>query len=172
MPEMIPNKSKSKLPLIAGVGFLVVLIYFAVVVYSKRSSENDSQSAQNGTSATEENVNNSTNQTSNSSSSESAESSYKDGTYSATGSYNSPGGREEIAVTLTLSNGVITSSSVKGESSSPASTQFQKEFINNYKQYVTGKSIANLKLSKVAGSSLTPAGFNAALEKIKSQANS
>src|ERR1700722_17691610 len=36
---------------------------------------------------------------------------YKNGTYSATGSYDSPGGTESITVSVTVQNGVVTATS-------------------------------------------------------------
>jgi hypothetical protein len=46
----------------------------------------------------------------------------------------------------------------------------QTDFAANYKTQVIGKKIEGLELSKISGSSLTPKGFNDALEKIRSQA--
>lgn len=108
---------------------------------------------------------------SNSSSSNSS-ANYKDGTYSATGSYSSPGGNEEIKVIITISNGKIADSSVTPQASSRESEEYQIDFANNYKSLVTGKSVASLSLSHVAGSSLTSIGFNEALDAIRSQAQS
>jgi hypothetical protein len=42
----------------------------------------------------------------------------------------------------------------------------------DYKQYVVGKKIDEVQLTKVSGSSLTPQGFNDALAKIKAEAKS
>lgn len=98
--------------------------------------------------------------------------SYKDGTYSATGSYSSPGGNEEIKVTITILNGKVTDSSITPQASSRESEEYQTDFANNYKSLVTGKAIASLSLSHVAGSSLTSIGFNEALDAIRSQAQS
>ena len=95
---------------------------------------------------------------------------YKDGTYSASGSYMSPGGVEQISVTLTLKNDLITNSSVTPQASDRTSVRYQNMFISGYQPYVLGKNIADVSLSAISGSSLTPAGFNSALNKIKSQA--
>ena len=95
---------------------------------------------------------------------------YKNGTYSATGSYGSPGGTENISVTLTLSNDIITSVSVTSGAYDRRSQGYQNVFIANYKQYVIGKNIASVNLGKISSSSLTPIGFNNALAQIKSQA--
>jgi len=96
--------------------------------------------------------------------------SYKDGTYSATGSYLSPGGQESVDVEVTLKGGVIESATVTPHPASTTSTQYQGEFVNNFKPLVVGKSIEDITLSRVAGSSLTSGGFNEAIEKIKDDA--
>jgi uncharacterized protein with FMN-binding domain len=95
---------------------------------------------------------------------------FKDGEYSVVGEYTSPGGKESINVTLTLKDGVVTASEVKSNATLPISMKMQGDFIEHYQPMVVGKNIADLKLDKVSGSSLTPKGFNDALEKIKTQA--
>jgi uncharacterized protein with FMN-binding domain len=95
---------------------------------------------------------------------------YKDGTYSATGSYMSPGGADQIGVTLTLRNDIITAVSVNMEPGDNTSARYQNKFFSGYKQYVLGKNIADVNLTKVSGSSLTPRGFDDALAQIKAQA--
>ena len=95
---------------------------------------------------------------------------YKDGTYSATGSYMSPGGEDQIGVSVTLANDIITAVDATNMAGDRMSSRFQDRFISGYKAYVVGKKISDVHLSRVSGSSLTPAGFNDALTQIKSQA--
>lgn len=95
---------------------------------------------------------------------------YHDGSYTATGSYDSPGGTEQLTVEVTLQNGVITATSAQPGASDPESAMFQSQFISGYKQLVLGKNIADIQLSRVSGSSLTSQGFNDALEQIQKQA--
>lgn len=95
---------------------------------------------------------------------------YKDGTYTATGSYMSPGGADQIAVTVTLQNDIVTSASVTPKPGDGTSAHYENIFAANYKQYVIGKDITTLELTKVSGSSLTSAGFNAAIKQIEVQA--
>ena len=97
---------------------------------------------------------------------------HKDGTYDATGTYISPGGQESIAVELTLENNVITTISATPKAASGESSQYQSEFISGYKGLVVGKNINDVKLSRVAGSSLTSTGFNDAIEQIKTESAS
>ena len=95
---------------------------------------------------------------------------YKDGTYAATGSYDSPGGTEKITVHLTLANGSVTGTSAESGANDPTAHEFQDEFISGYKALIVGKDISSIHLSHVSGSSLTSQGFNRALDQIKSQA--
>ncbi len=96
--------------------------------------------------------------------------SYTNGVYNAIGNYISPGGAEKINVTITLQDGIITESEVTPQATHDISIRMQSDFSKNYKPFVIGKSIDEIKLTKVSGSSLTPGGFNNALEKIKTQA--
>lgn len=95
---------------------------------------------------------------------------YKDGTYSAVGSYNSPGGADKIKITLTLKNDVVTSASAVAMAGDPKSDYFQDKFIAGFQAVVVGKNINDLNLTVVSGSSLTPKGFNDAVAQIKLQA--
>ena len=95
---------------------------------------------------------------------------YKDGTYSATGNYVSPGGAESIRVTLTLKDDVIVDITTVSNAFRPESKIYQGKFISGYKTLVVGKKIDEVELTKVSGSSLTPKGFRDALAQIKTQA--
>ena len=95
---------------------------------------------------------------------------YKDGTYSATGSYSTPNGRESIELTVTITNNVITDTSLVENARSGEARDYQAEFASNYKDLVVGKKVNDVSLSRVAGSSLTSYGFNAALTQIKTDA--
>jgi len=95
---------------------------------------------------------------------------YKDGTYSAVGNYNSPEGPEQISVSVTLKNGVITDSTFMGQSSEGTSRRYMDKFKVGFTTLVVGKSIDQVSLTVVNGSSLTPIGFMNALAKIKAQA--
>lgn len=98
-------------------------------------------------------------------------SSYKDGIYTATADYAVPEGKiESVSVTLTLKGGVVVDSTVNASPRDHDSRRFDNQFIAGYKAYVTGKSIDDIRLGTVSGSSLTSQGFNAALASIKAQA--
>ncbi|MEN9649435.1 MAG: hypothetical protein RL094_402 [Candidatus Parcubacteria bacterium] len=98
--------------------------------------------------------------------------SYKDGTYTASGSYKSPAGAESIDVSLVLKGDVVTDATVTAKAINPISKDLQAKFISGFKAQVVGKSIASLKLGNVSGASLTPIGFNNAVEQIKVKARS
>lgn len=97
---------------------------------------------------------------------------FKDGTYSAEGDYATPGGTEAIDVTLTVKGGVVTDSSVSQQPADHDSRAYQMEFAKSYKSSVVGRSLSELKLDVVAGSSLTSGGFNEAVDSIRTQASS
>lgn len=155
-----PNK------LIVGVVVVILLVAAAAAVIAindngQTSSTSDSGTAQTSTTETSgAGTNNATNTSGN----------YKDGTYSATGNYRTPGGQESIEVKLTLADGVITDASVTQNASGGEAEEYQSMFVSGYKSEVVGKKIDEVNVSRVAGSSLTPSGFNAALDEIKSDA--
>lgn len=97
-------------------------------------------------------------------------SSYKNGTYKANGSYLSPGGRESIDLTVTIKNGVITNTELVQNATDRDAREYQAEFAKGYADLVVGKEVNSVKLSRVAGSSLTSNGFNSALDQIKQDA--
>ncbi|UWX96226.1 FMN-binding protein [Arthrobacter zhaoxinii] len=98
---------------------------------------------------------------------------YADGEYSGNGSYIPPSGTsEDVDVTLQLENGVVTELDVETSQKNPTSKQYQREFTSGVKEQVVGKSLDELDVDKVAGSSLTSQGFNRALDAIRSEATS
>lgn len=96
--------------------------------------------------------------------------SYRDGTYSATGIYTIPVGEEHIDVTLSLSQGVVINADVAFDPKVSTSAFYQAQFSAGYKEFVVGKKIDEIQITKVSGSSLTSKGFNAALDRIKAEA--
>jgi uncharacterized protein with FMN-binding domain len=95
---------------------------------------------------------------------------YTDGTYTADGSYQTPETVETISVTLTVADGLVTDVEVTGDPQARESEQYQGEFIGGIADEVVGKSLDDIEVSRVAGSSLTSGGFNEAVESIKEQA--
>lgn len=159
-----------KNPVIISLAVLVVVgMAIAGIVLLRR--EDDSASSDVTSKTTE-----ATNTTSPSTEAQTEEpatsSQYKSGMYTANGSYTSPGGLEEVKVTVTLDGGIITAAEVEPQPASPTSTEYQGKFVKGFKTLVVGKNIDDIKLSKVSGSSLTSGGFNEALEQIKRDARS
>jgi hypothetical protein len=95
---------------------------------------------------------------------------FRDGQYTATGVYTSPGGAESIDVVITLEDNLVVDATVTPNASLPISINYQTMFVDNYQELVLGKNISEIQLDVVSGSSLTPKGFNNALEQIKVQA--
>ena len=100
-----------------------------------------------------------------------AEPGYADGTYTATGSYESPAGPETVGVSITLEDGMVMGVEVTPEATNPASQKFQTQFASGVADVVMGKPIEGLTVDTVSGSSLTPEGFNAALVEIAADAH-
>lgn len=95
---------------------------------------------------------------------------YKDGTYTATGTYFIPEGSEQVTVTVMLKNGIIVDAQFVANTRNGDSREFQNAFAQGFKEKVIGKSIDSVSLTVVNGSSLTSKGFMDALGKIKTQA--
>lgn len=95
---------------------------------------------------------------------------YKDGTYTATGSYLTPGGEESIDLQVTLAGNTVQSIELTQNAKTNEAKEYQARFASGYKSMVVGKSIDEISLSRVAGSSLTSAGFNDAIDQIKDDA--
>lgn len=99
------------------------------------------------------------------------DSGYADGTYTADGQYIAPSGPESVTVTLTLAEGAVTAVEVVGHASDPQAKRHQSDFIGGIAAVVVGQPIEGLAVDRVAGSSLTGQGFNAALDAIRAEAD-
>jgi uncharacterized protein with FMN-binding domain len=97
---------------------------------------------------------------------------YADGTYTAEGSYATPESVETVVVTLTIADEVVTDVEVTGDPQARESEQYQSQFIGGISNEVVGKSLDEVSVTRVAGSSLTSGGFMQALELIKAEAAS
>jgi uncharacterized protein with FMN-binding domain len=93
--------------------------------------------------------------------------SYTDGEYTATGQYG--GQPSSITVTATLSNNVITAVEVTPHATDPTSLDYQERFADAVPAEVVGRPIDEVRVGRLAGSSGTPNGFNAALQQIREQ---
>jgi uncharacterized protein with FMN-binding domain len=94
---------------------------------------------------------------------------YADGTYRADGWYgNLP---SSIGVELTVADDVITDVEVTTHATDPTSLDYQQRFADAVAEVVVGRPVDEVHLSKLAGSSGTPDGFNDALDRIKREAS-
>ena len=167
-PVNSPKKSQTG-PIVAIIGLIVIVVVGVVAAQGLNKPQ-----TQNTTTVTEQTGGAMQQQTTQETAAEptaaAVASAYKDGTYTSVGNYTSPGGAEELGVTLTVASGVVTDSVVEVKATRPISKTKQTDFAANYKTQVVGKSIDEINLTKVSGSSLSPKGFNDAVEKIKSEA--
>lgn len=97
-------------------------------------------------------------------------SSYADGTYTASGSYQTPESVEQITVTVTVADDVVTDVEITGTPTKAESKRYQSAFIGGIAEVVVGRDLADISVSRVAGSSLTSSGFNAAIAEIRTEA--
>jgi hypothetical protein len=95
---------------------------------------------------------------------------FKDGDYSAESDYVNPGGTSKVKVDLTVAGGKVSDVTVTPEATNGESKEYQTKFAGGIADEVVGKKLADLKVSKVAGSSLTSLGFNKAVDQIKADA--
>lgn len=93
---------------------------------------------------------------------------FAEGVYTATGEYGS--GPSSITVTVTLVDDVINAVRVTPHATNPTSLDFQRRFAAAIPAVVVGKRIDEVEVGRLAGSSGTPDGFNAAIQRIKEEA--
>jgi uncharacterized protein with FMN-binding domain len=94
---------------------------------------------------------------------------YRDGDYEAKGWYG--GLPSNIDVALTLRDDRITDVQVTANATDRTSLDYQERFAAAVPNVVVGRRIDEVRVSRLAGSSGTPDGFNEAIEKIKDQAS-
>ena len=160
---METDRPNSKAKIITSIIILVVVV---VIVFGAKALT----SRQSGEVATSSNTAPASASSAVSADSTDTAQTYKDGTYSATGNYDSPGGNESIDVSITIRNNTVASTSAQSGANDPTAEQFQADFIGGYQSMVVGKNINTIHLSHVSGSSLTSQGFNDALAQIRNQA--
>ncbi len=95
---------------------------------------------------------------------------YRDGTYAADGVYTSPAGGESVHVSITVKDGTVTDATFSGDATHAKSMKMQQAFGEGFKEQVVGKSLNDVSVGVVNGSSLTGGGFMDALTKIKAEA--
>jgi len=165
--NQIPKSKKTGIFIAIG----VIVILALVVFFAERGSSTPTTSTENPTSAPLESTNpTAADNNPPATTSEQTSSAYKDGTYTATGSYMSPGGPDKVGLSVTLADGIITDATFTPMPGDPESAHYQNLFASGCKQLILGKNIDSVHLTVVSGSSLTSTGFNDALNQIKAQA--
>lgn len=96
--------------------------------------------------------------------------SYRDGSFQANGTYQSPNGSENIIVVLELQNDIVTDVEITVNPNNPTTANYQGQFADGIGDIVIGQDIDTLNVTVVAGSSLTSNGFREALNAIKADA--
>jgi uncharacterized protein YxeA len=160
------ESSNSTNKAIIGIVVIVLLVIAAtaVIVMSANSDQAvQTEVSRDTPSSQEQNLANES-----TSSQESA--SYADGSYTAKGNYQTPGGQESIDVSVVLRDGAITEATVTQNANGGEAEEYQNRFASGFTSQVVGKKINEVSLSRIAGSSLTPNGFNNAIQEIKDQA--
>jgi uncharacterized protein with FMN-binding domain len=94
---------------------------------------------------------------------------YRDGDYEAKGWYGGLPSNIDVAITLRADR--ITEVQVTANATDPTSRDYQERFANAVPDVVAGRPIDEVRVSRLAGASGTPDGFNEAIEKIKDQAS-
>lgn len=89
-----------------------------------------------------------------------------DGTYRGSGSYETPGGPQQIDVTVVLRDGVVTDLQVDPAARNTTSRRFQERFASEVVPRVVGRPLDEVDVDRLAGSSSTGAGFMAALDQV------
>jgi hypothetical protein len=95
---------------------------------------------------------------------------YRNGSYSASVTYAVPGGTNQLTVNVTIANDIVTVVSDQHNPNSSESTFYINSFEGGVQGLVVGKKLNQITLSKVNASSLTPVGFNNAINQIKTLA--
>ena len=95
---------------------------------------------------------------------------FKDGDYSADGSYLSPAGEQTVTVALTLANDKIAAITVTPHADRSDRQGVSGMFVQGIAAIAVGKDISLLSVTHVAGSSLTSGGFRKAIEAIETDA--
>lgn len=126
------------------------------------SQENSANTTSNSTSAVNTNSENE---------SEDVRVSYKDGTYEGEGSYMSPAGKELVKVSMVVEGGMVKSMDLNVDTENKTSEKYKGLFKAGISELIMGKPLEEIEgFSQVNGSSLTPKGFQQAIETIKSEA--
>jgi uncharacterized protein with FMN-binding domain len=154
MEDIESNSNKKAVITFIAMAIVAIIVVTAILTAPKKISATTTADTKSSSAAT----------------AAAASAKYKDGTYTASGNYTSPGGAEKIGVMVTLAGNKITSATVTSEAGDAEASLYQSQFISGIKPLIIGKNIATVHVSRVSGSSLTSQGFNDAIQQIENQA--
>ena len=153
-------KRSQSLIISGSVAALLLIIIVAIFVISQNGSNQESVEQDTQVIVQEQNQENT-----------SEESKFINGTYSATGRYRNPTGEiDDLGVTITLEDDVITDYEIEVQAKNDISVGYQTRYKDDVEELIVGKQIDDLELGRVGSSSLTSIGFNEALESIRQSA--
>jgi hypothetical protein len=156
--------NNKKIAATLGLLAIVIVIGAGITLGARKSKDGSAASASTATTSTPSTSTTSRTGTSGSG----ASTTFKNGTYSATGSYRAPDGTQQIGITLTIAGDAVTSASAKNEAQGRQSSQYEDEFISDFTSQVVGMKVDSISIFTRA--TLTVAGFDNALQNIESQA--
>lgn len=156
----------SQTPSKAIIGLVVIVLLVVAATAAVIASSNNKGSSDGQTNSTSSN----SSSTGSTSGSTANITNVKDGTYTATASYDTPGGVQDITVKLTIASGAVSDSLITQNATGREDEAYQSAFESEYQSAVVGKKISDISLNRVAGASLTTDGFNTALLDIAKQA--
>ena len=99
-----------------------------------------------------------------------ASSGYKDGTYSATTQYRVPRGSNNIDVSVTVKDGIVTAVKASHDYNDRESGMYIDSFESTLQSAVAGKSLDGLQLNRIGGATLTTVAFDDAIASIQNDA--
>lgn len=149
---------------------VIVLVIGLIYIIRAQADDAETASTRSASTAQQETTGSSGDRAASAGATASGTTAYKDGTYTASGSYRTPQSTETVQVTLTVAGDTVTAAEFSAEPETSQSAEYQSAFRSGYKSQVVGKKLSDIDLTRVSGSSLTPIGFNAAVDDIQDQA--
>lgn len=122
-----------------AIAALIIVVLVGAVTGALVISHNNKEAQENNAALTANAANATTSNTT-------ATTQYKDGSYTQSADYITPGGKESITVTVVIKDNTITDSSVENVANNRDSREYQALFANNYKSKVVGKSVNEVSL--------------------------
>ncbi len=161
-----PSKNKKPIAILATAAVVIIggIVAFASGLFKLGDNDLDSAPAANDSTSTPVTSTPGTPQPAGSTK-------YKNGVYTLTQTYASPGGNEQFGLSMTISGDKVVSATFTPKPVSPTGQMFQGKFSTDFKQYVVGKNVDEVSISVISGASLTSAAFMKALASIKTQAS-